>query len=289
MATSETLASRAVTIERLAAIDVEPGLALSDAAGWNQNADDWAFFIGHGQAFGIRDDARRLVATAAALPYGGGVGWISMVLVEAGHRHRGHATRLLGACVNALRSSARVPLLDATPDGAGVYGRAGFVGGFAFERWQGEAAPQAAFADRDRAVAAGDVDARESLLALDRSAWGIDRAALLRAFLDRPTTCAWMAPEAKGFALLRAGRRAQQIGPVIAADERAAMALVEQALAAASGRVFIDVPTRWTALAALLDGRGFVRQRTFRRMALGDSPALSSSERVFALAGPEFG
>jgi len=288
VATSETLASRAVTIEHLAPSDVEPGLALSDAAGWNQTADDWAFFIGHGRAFGIRDDARRLVATAAALPYGGGLGWISMVLVEASHRHRGHATRLLGACVDALRSSARVPLLDATPDGAAVYGRAGFVGGFAFERWQGETVPEAASAG-DRAVAPDDANARESLLALDRSAWGIDRAALLCAFLDRPTTRAWLAPGASGCALLRAGRRAQQLGPVIAADEGAAMALVGQALAAASGRVFIDVPTRWPALAALLGERGFVRQRAFRRMALGDSPALSSSERVFALAGPEFG
>jgi len=90
VATSEALA-----IERLARADIESGLRLSDAARWNQTADDWAFFIEHGEAFGIRatsDDG--LVATAAALPYGGSVGWIAMVLVDAGHRHRGLATRL---------------------------------------------------------------------------------------------------------------------------------------------------------------------------------------------------
>ena len=39
------------------------------------------------------------------------------------------------------RAAARVPVLDATPAGAEVYRRSGFVAGFAFERWQGELAP----------------------------------------------------------------------------------------------------------------------------------------------------
>ena len=40
MASSDVLA-----IERLTFDDVAGGLALSDAAGWNQNADDWSLFI----------------------------------------------------------------------------------------------------------------------------------------------------------------------------------------------------------------------------------------------------
>jgi hypothetical protein len=65
MAPSESLA-----IERLGAADVDAGLRLSDAARWNQTAEDWAHFIAHGDAFGIRDDADGLIATAAASPYG---------------------------------------------------------------------------------------------------------------------------------------------------------------------------------------------------------------------------
>ncbi|HQX61772.1 MAG TPA: hypothetical protein PLT77_21805, partial [Burkholderiaceae bacterium] len=44
--------------------------ALSDAAGWNQTADDWQLFMQHGKTIGYRHPAGRLVATAAALPYG---------------------------------------------------------------------------------------------------------------------------------------------------------------------------------------------------------------------------
>ncbi len=87
MASSEVLA-----IERLALDDVAGGLALSDAAGWNQSADDWAFFIAQGETFGMRDDTGRIVATAAALPYEGasaGSRWswsTSPTVIAASHR-----------------------------------------------------------------------------------------------------------------------------------------------------------------------------------------------------------
>jgi hypothetical protein len=282
--------SEALAIERLAAADIDAGLRLSDAARWNQTADDWRFFIAHGDVFGIRDrsDADGLIATAAALPYGAGAGWVSMVLVAERHRHRGHATRLLGICVDALRDAGRVAVLDATPDGAAVYRREGFVSGFGFERWQGDAGgAESRGADVTSEVA--DARGGDALLALDRSLWQLDRSALLRDLLARPTTRAWLAPDASGFAVLRAGRRAHQLGPIVGADENAAIALLDRALAAASGPVFIDVPNQRPALAAALAGRGFVRQRPFVRMALGEIPALAASGRVFAVAGPEFG
>ena len=282
MATSEALA-----IERLGPGDVAGGLALSDAAGWNQSADDWAFFIAAGTAFGIRDDAGMLVASAAALPYDGGVGWISMVLVDARHRHAGLATRLLGACIETLERGGRMPVLDATPAGAAVYRQSGFVEGFGFERWEGDGGAAASLGAGCRAAGAADSDA---LVALDRAAWGIGRAALLRAFLARPATRAWLSDDASGFALARAGRRATQLGPLLAADERAALGLLDSALAATAGRVFIDVPVRQVALANQLAQRGFVRQRPFVRMALGAATrALTASAQVFAVAGPEFG
>jgi hypothetical protein len=193
-----------------------------------------------------------------------------------------------------LRSAGRTPLLDATPDGAAVYRQHGFVAGFAFERWQRDAAAKLDEAARrddvDRtATAVADARACDALVALDRSLWDLDRATLLRAFLARPATHAWLAADASGFAVLRAGRRAEQLGPIVAATERAAIALLDRALADAPGAVFIDVPARQPAFAGALVERGFVRQRAFVRMARGDAPALHASARAFALAGPEFG
>jgi len=283
-------AFEALAIERIGAADVAGGLALSDAAGWNQTADDWAFFIAEGETIGVRDDAGRLVASAAALPYQGGVGWIAMVLVDADHRHRGWAARLVAACVETLARSGRVPVLDATPAGAEVYRRSGFVAGFAFERWQGDVAATDGAA-RDRGVDLGDPDTVAAMVAIDRSINGVGRPALLAAFAARPSTCAWLDDDASAFVMSRAGRRATQIGPLLASDAATALALAERALAGAAGPVFIDVATHQPALRRLLEARGFVRQRPFVRMALASTPvpALVANPRLFAVAGPEFG
>ncbi|HEY3636461.1 MAG TPA: GNAT family N-acetyltransferase [Caldimonas sp.] len=290
--------SEAVALERLGRADVDAGVRLSDGARWNQTARDWAFFVDHGETIGVRDDAGELVASAAALPYDGGVGWVSMVLVDPCHRHRGIATRLLGASVEALRGAGRVPVLDATPAGAAVYRRSGFAPGFVFERWEGDtdcAGAGAGSANREGdariagVVEVADERAVDALLALDRSVWSIGRAPLLRDFLARPGTRAWLAADASGFAVVRVGRRAYQLGPIVASDAASALALANAALASVRGPVFIDMPAHALALADALAQRGFARQRPFVRMALGDAPALAASARVFAVAGPEFG
>lgn len=298
MAASEPLA-----IEPLSADDEAGGLVLSDAAGWNQTADDWALFIEQGQVLGCRDADGRLVATAAALPYGASpganrVGWVSMVLVAERHRHRGLATRLLDACVESLQQRGCTALLDATAAGREVYQRNGFVGGFEFERWEGEASDAAGERIAD-VGAASEAATREDdfarIVALDSEATSVGRAFLLRSFMSRPDTFSSLTRKKSGFVVARAGRRATQIGPLVAADEGDARALLVAALEASRGRVFIDLPVRWRALAGFVAELGFTRQRSFTRMALGSAeaasrlPQLAANDRVFALAGPEFG
>ncbi|MEO7128472.1 MAG: GNAT family N-acetyltransferase, partial [Rhodoferax sp.] len=119
------------------------GVALSDAAGWNQTDDDWQLFVEQGEAIGLRTAQNQLVASAATLPFtttaDNGrnirrVAWISMVLVATKWQHRGLATRLLAECVNRLRVEGVTPMLDATPAGEPVYRRMGFESGFDFTR-----------------------------------------------------------------------------------------------------------------------------------------------------------
>ena len=267
--------------------DVDSGLALSDGAGWNQTGDDWRIFIRHGRTIGLRDGKGRWVATAAALPYGNDHGYVSMVLVADDWRHRGLASRLMDDCVAHLRASGIVPLLDATPAGAAVYRRIGFVSGFEIDRWE---RPARAAPDRPDAPApALDL---EALCDLDRAATGLERRFLLADFLSRPATRAWQSDDGRGFVLARAGRRATQIGPLVAADERQAAGLLATAIDAASdaGRpIFLDLPREHRQLADRLERQGFVRQRPFVRMSLGAGEAPRLGAGLFVLAGPEFG
>ncbi|MBN9409659.1 MAG: GNAT family N-acetyltransferase [Burkholderiales bacterium] len=283
------VASDSLARVKLSPADAAGGLLLSTASGWNQTLADWQLFIGHGEVTGLKDDAGTLVATAAALPYAGGQGWISMVLVRDDWRRRGLATQLLNDCVRALHARAVTPVLDATPDGAEVYRRIGFVEGFALARWQGQgvAGPTADARVRD----AGPADA-DAIGALDREVTGLDRGFLLRDVLARPGTQALTLHDGTGFVLARGGVRAVQVGPLVAGNEDDALALLQAVMARVRGPVFLDVPDRWGRLAVWLQSHGFAPQRPFVRMALtapGARLHAQAHDRQFVLAGPEFG
>ena len=277
--------------------DIDAGLALSDAAGWNQTADDWAIFVEHGQAIGYRDTANRLVATAATLPYGANAGWISMVLVADAWRHRGLASELMAACVAHLRAANIVPVLDATPAGGAVYARIGFEAGFEIDRWQWLAATTGgatteAFAPIARTLHKASIADLDALVALDRGATGLERRFLTESFLSRPGTSARLTSACDGFVIARAGRRAMQIGPLVAEDPDEAIVLLATAFASARAnvdRIFLDLPRDRPELAAWLEAQGFTRQRPFVRMSLGAAHPPKLGAKSFVLAGPEFG
>jgi GNAT superfamily N-acetyltransferase len=287
--------SEALRRVALTPADIAGALALSDGALWNQTADDWRVFIARGHAVGCHADSGELVATAAALPYSAALGWVSMVLVAPAWRHRGLASSLLADCIGALQASSVTPMLDATPAGAPIYRRLGFRDGFGFDRWEGTGlAASAAKGARDmqdveggiRLAGPGDL---EALVALDAQAQGFERRFLLQDFQSRTGSAGWISDDGRGFVVTRQGRRATQVGPLVAADARQAIALLGTALAHTSGPMFVDVPQHAASLAEWLTQRGFSRQRPFVRMALGETPALALHATSFALAGPEFG
>jgi len=264
-----------VSIEAIIPLDagwIERALLLSDEAGWNQTAADWAAFMAHGAVLGVVADDR-LVATAAALPYGREFGWVSMVLVSQDWRGRGIATRLAAACTSLLRDAGSAAFLDATPAGAAVYARLGFVPLCAMQRWQGQGgAAHAPGATAD--------------LSLDRLAFGADRRFLLEDFLSRPGSLGFASQGS--FALLRQGARAMHVGPAVG-EPAAALPLVMGALAAARGTVLVDVLEAAYSMIPALAAQGFRMQRRFTRMALGRTALPGNPARLLAAAGPEFG
>lgn len=133
------------------------------------------------------------------------------------------------------------------------------------------------------------VAAREFLAVVDAASFGASRSFLIESLFRRAPRLAFVTENLTGFALARPGRIATQIGPVVAADEAAAAALLGAALGAASGPVFLDLADRWDGLTRHLQTRGFTVQRPYARMALSRQDPLGNPARLFVVAGPEFG
>lgn len=270
---------------------MDGAMALVAEAGWNQRPADWRLFMAHGTVFGLRD-AGRLIGTAALMPYGARFAWIGMVLVAKDARGQGIGSALLRHCIAALAPSGRTAVLDATPAGEPIYRALGFAGEMRITRWQGEAGPAEAGAP-DGTAPLQAADAAGCAAAREAAVFGADRGALLADFARRlPAACRDAA--GRGAVFGRDGRVASQIGPLVADDDATALRLLDAALGALEGPVFIDLLDTRAALADRLRDRGFTAQRPFLRMARPSDGAdgaqtFGDPRRLYAIAGPEFG
>ena len=281
--------TEALQLTRLTEESIPGCMALSAEAGWNQTADDWAMFVRRGSVFGLLDGGVP-VASGAILPYPGDLAWISMVLVTAKRRRERIGTRILETCCAEIAQRGLVAMLDATPAGERVYRPLGFEPMFGLTRWQGQGAACGGGAELPAGTRPMTRDDMATVAALDVAAFGVQRQFLLENFASREPRLAFVAEkDVKGFVLARPGRLATQIGPLIAADEDAAAALLSAALNSTSGPVFLDLADRWSELARMLQQRGFTVQRPYLRMGMRRHVPFGDPACTFIIAGPEFG
>ncbi len=285
------MAASDLEIGRLSESELRDAEALVAEAGWNQTAADWRIFLALGTVFAIRDRSR-VVATAATLPYGGKFGWISMVLIAGEYRRKGLATRLMSRCIESLTGAGLVPVLDATPAGRAVYLGLGFEDSWRFQRMlRKEPARTKAAVSPASAMPLRDDDWAE-LCAYDSRYFGADRTAVLARLRGRVPAADLIVRRngrIAGFLLGRAGRRAAQIGPLVADDENAAVALIDAAIRVVPAPVYIDVMDDKKLLLEHLRGAGFIHERPYTRMMLKRSESFQDLPRTFAVAGPELG
>ena len=249
---------------------------------WNQVARDWAVFHSLGTIVAARDAQGHIVASGAVLPMGA-VAWISMILVTPASRGQGLGRLVFEHCLRHVQRDGRVAMLDATPQGEPLYRQFGFEALWRLTRWRRDAraATGPALPTRRPSVA--------QLAAGDMQALGFNRHALLQDLLERPDSRCVQRESA--FAIVRGGRVAQQIGPLVAAAEDAAVGLLNQAATGVDGPLLIDVPDDKLVLRQALLDAGFQPQRGFARMALaarGQTVPPCNGRLLHAIAGPEF-
>jgi GNAT superfamily N-acetyltransferase len=278
-----------VTLDVMRHEDIDAGLELCRAAGWNQTRRDWERFLA-----ATPDGARaarldgRVVGTSATIRYGDAFAWIGMVLVDPRHRGHGVGTRLFDAAL-ALLADVPAAKLDATPAGRPLYLKQGFAEEYRIHRMQRSPADgDAAHSPGVRPLTAVDLS---SVAEFDGRAFGVSRYGMLEWLLEGAPELACVATGSAGidgFAMGRRGHLFDHIGPVVARDAATAQALAGYAISRATRSVVVDATPHVPSWRAWLEAMGFVEQRELIRMTRGAPPAVPL-ERQFAILGPEFG
>ena len=275
--------------------DVEDGLRLSRASGWNQTVEDWRLLLSLGPGlFRVAVDDGRIVASGGAVRYGDALAWICMILVDPARRGHGIGRRVFDDVLERTDAPVRagglrVVGLDATPAGRGIYLQRGFSDGPELLRMS--IAPKGAGA-APGAVRTMEPSELEVVLARDRQVFGADRAPVLRWAFEQAPELAWivrLGDRVVGYCFGRQGDHSAHVGPVVAEDRATALDLVRACLSRPRGRpLILDARAEPSWLQAL-DALGFRVRRAFTRMYLGDARPPAQPERERAVFGPEFG
>ena len=266
-----------------------PGcLKLSRSANWNQNEADWRAMLAIGRGWGLSLADGTLAASTIVLPYGNRFAWVSMVLVLPEQRRKGYATQLLRKALAELEKGGRIPILDATPAGHQVYAREGFRDTWGFKRYALKEKKQFA-GDETRQIADSDWP---EILRMDAATFGASRESLLRNLAVRLPQAALVAGRGgkiAGFIFGRDGREANQIGPLVARDEKTATALFAAAVSRTPAPVYADIADRAAGLQSWAQTQGFALQRPFMRMVHGAGELPGDNQNLYVVAGPELG
>ena len=272
--------------------DIEAGVSLCRASGWNQVHRDWELFLNlspRGCRVAVRDG--QVVGTVTTVRYEDRFCWIGMVLVDPVERRQGIGTGLLQESLAVLKGERSIRL-DATPAGLAVYRKFDFAEEYWLSRMETIefSFPMMIENNPARPMLKSDMP---QVIEIDREIFGADRGAILEWMLEGAPEYAWLVARdnrIEGYTFGRHGDNFEHIGPVIAQDHESALKLVKVCLSHHEGRSFIiDASRHDPEWKKQLESLGFKEQRPFIRMFRGENPFPGLPEKQFAILGPEFG
>lgn len=253
---------------------------LSAQAGWNQVPADWERFLrvsGADAYVWVHNGEVR--ASYSVVRYSARIAWIGMILVDVEYRGMGLGGTAFDGALDACGVEA-VAGLDATDLGEPIYRRRGFEGVLPISRWI-----------RDKPGSGADVGVSEldpAVVDFDMRACGVERSELLSDLLRAGGRLLMHTELGRvvAYGILRLGRMAYHLGPLVAESPEAFAAIIAMA-AAAPGPVMCDSLSG--EVEDVLEAAGYQRARQLLRMTRPFSRQPLTGPAVRCAAGFELG
>ncbi len=275
-------------IDLLRACDVSSAQSLVEIAGWNQLPADWLRLLTREPRGCFKATAAgRLLGTVTTIVYGTELAWIGMMLVHPDARRQGIGTQLMRHAIDSLLAQGVKSIaLDATPAGRPLYEQLGFKVSAEWQRWSRVTGEGISAAPSQEEVELASVHSLvSSHRELDYSAFGVDRWS----WIERLAEVSHVVASGHGFGLLRTGRTANYLGPVIADDAAQAEILIQGLLQRPLGPCLWDVPPGNAPAESLAKQFGFQPARVLYRMWLHQPCPTGQPSSVFAICDPATG
>jgi hypothetical protein len=273
--------------------DIESGMKLSQAEGWNQTEADWRILIENDEnVCMVAECDDKVIGTTTAINYSNEVAWIGMVLVDKEYRGGGVSKFLLTNIFKKLEHCKSIKL-DATPEGQPVYKKLDFIDEYRIARMTNTSIKNLAGGDNEIFPEPVQLSHVREIIELDEFIFGANRKQLITSIVNEYPGKAWLLKRNNhitGFALGRDGNKYHHIGPVVASTTIEAKILLTKALNNLTNKsVIVDVLEDKDGMVNWLDSIGFIKQRHFTRMYKKENPLPAITSKQYLICGPEFG
>ncbi|PKJ56055.1 GNAT family N-acetyltransferase [Bacillus sp. SN10] len=282
-----------IRVERLREEQIGDIVALSSYIGWDYNREEIETIFHSGIVYGVWNERKELIASAAIILYGEALASIGMVIVHPDYKGRGIGKAITSSCMNSV--SARTPImLIATDEGKPLYEKLGFraisyVSKYICNSYN---ANDYCVRNEDYMMNYEEGDL-EKIIKIDEYAFGTNRKEFLKKRIMQSEQCIVVVKDKEqkvlGYGLSIQTPENKIIGPVVAKNDEMAMRIVHDLAKGHNSKLRIDVPEGKKDFMKVLEITGFKKVNTPPIMMKNSGQLLKRNNELYSIAAQIFG
>ncbi|PYE97667.1 acetyltransferase (GNAT) family protein [Bacillus sp. 196mf] len=281
-----------IRVERLSKEQIGDIVALSSYIGWDYNREEIDTVFNSGIVYGVWNERKELIASAAIILYGEALASIGMVIVHPNYKGRGIGKVITNSCMSSV--SAQTPImLIATDEGKPLYEKLGFrvvsyVSKYICNSYN---VNDYCVGNEDYMVKYEECDL-EKIIKIDENAFGTNRKVFLKKRIMQSEQCNVVKDKEQnvlGYGLSIQTPENKIIGPVVAKNNAMAMRIVHDLARGHNGKLRMDVPEGKNDFMKELEIAGFKKVNTPPIMMKNSNRLLKRNGELYSIAAQIFG
>ncbi|HDR8183333.1 TPA: GNAT family N-acetyltransferase [Bacillus thuringiensis] len=281
-----------IRVERLKEDTIGHIVALSSYIGWDYNREEIETIFNSGIVYGVWNERKELIASAAIILYGEALASIGMVIVHPDYKGKGIGKVITNSCMNSV--SAQTPcMLIATDEGKHLYEKLGFrVVSYVSKYICNSYNANHKCAENEEYMMVYKESDLEGIIKIDEGAFGTSRNEFLKQRIMQSEQCVVVKDTKEnvvGYGISIQTPENKIIGPVVAKNNAVAMIIVHGLARGHNGKLRMDVPEGKNDFMKELEIAGFKKVNTPPIMMKNTGQLLNRNNGLYSIAAQIFG
>ncbi|MGH1262387.1 GNAT family N-acetyltransferase [Bacillus cereus] len=281
-----------IRVEHLSKEQIGDIVALSSYIGWDYNREEIDTVFNSGIVYGVWNERKELIASAAIILYGEALASIGMVIVHPDYKGRGIGKVITNSCMSSV--SAQTPImLIATDEGKPLYEKLGFrVVSYVSKYICNSYNANHKCAENEECMMVYKEGDLEGIIKIDEGAFGTSRNEFLKQRIMQSEQCVVVKDtkeDVVGYGISIQTPENKIIGPVVAKNNAMAMRIVHDLAKGHNGKLRIDVLEGKKDFMKVLEIAGFKKVNTPPIMMKNSDQLLKRNNELYSIAAQIFG